>query len=70
MPNAIEIGFEAVARPALIEGIENDYQAVVIGQALSVADSRRSDQFRIAVVHAGPDVQGILGINYVQLGKF
>jgi len=64
----IEIGLEAIAGALGVEGVEDDYQAVVRAHALPVANHRRRDQVRLAVVHACGDVHGIVVIDHVDLG--
>ena len=54
VPHAVEVRLEAVAAPPGIERVEDDDQAIVGAQTLSVPRRFRHNPVRIAVEHSGP----------------
>jgi hypothetical protein len=69
MAHAVRVRLEAITAAARVERVEDHDEPIVGAQALTVPARRRHDELRLAVVHARADVEGVVVVEDVDLGR-
>ncbi len=69
MAHAVGVRLEAITAAARVERIEDHDESIVGPQPLTVPARRRHDELRLAVVHARADVERVVVVEEIDLGR-